>query len=143
MLQLKKKESAGRDARTDKVFLWDQSYYARIQDEAQRQLNVNVSEYFELRTTLSKLLNMFEHLFSLKFHQISPEQQQDLGRGEPLVWDTAEIQMYSVWEQGTEQEFLGYAYLDLYPRPGKYTHAGHYSLHPGIWWHTTGDEDLD
>jgi metallopeptidase MepB len=129
MLQLKKAESAAREGITDKLFLWDQSYYARFQDEAQRQPNTNISEYFELRTTLAKLLSMFEHLFSLTFHHVTPEQQQDLGHGEPLVWDS-EVLMYSVWDQsaGPDPELLGYAYLDLYPRAGKYTHAGCYQL---------------
>jgi len=37
--------------------------------------------------------------------------------------------MYSVWDvDGSNEEFLGYAYLDFFPRDGKYTHRGCYSL---------------
>ena len=49
------------------------------------------------------------------------------GADGPLVWHP-DVQMYSVWNIDGSEEPLGYAYLDFFPRDGKYTHAGHYPL---------------
>lgn len=131
MLQLKKADAAASDSTRDKLFLWDRSYYARIQDEKDRLPNQNISEYFELHTTLAKLLNMFEHLFNLRFERITAEQQEIIGGGKPLVWDP-DVLVYAVWDQLEETEFMGFAYFDFYPRQGKYSHGGHYTMQQGF-----------
>lgn len=132
MLQLKRAEAAATGGgTTDKVFLWDQAYYVRILDDKERLPNQNISEYFELRTTLAKLLGMFEQLFSLRFEEITAEEQETIGGGEPLIWDP-DVLMYAVWDRCEEPAFMGYAYLDFYPREGKYSHGGHYSLQQGF-----------
>jgi len=111
-----------------RLFLWNQPYYARIQSEAERPPNDRLSGYFELQATLSRLLAMFEQIFGTHSKRITREQQEELGRGQPLTWHE-HVQVYPVWNMDeADPKFLGYAYLDIYPREGKYTHAGHYSL---------------
>ncbi|CAN8104142.1 unnamed protein product [Discula destructiva] len=131
LLQLKKEEAAARGESIEHIFLWDMSYYMRKQEEREKVHAVELSEYFELHNTLTKLLQLFEHMFATKFELITPGDQIDLidrGRlhGGPLVWHE-DVVMFSVWDGDTE-EYIGFAYFDLHPREGKYTHSGHYSL---------------
>lgn len=46
-----------------------------------------------------------------------------------LIWHE-DVQMHSAWivDDSGDPEFLGYAYLDLFPRDGKFTHTGQYAL---------------
>lgn len=131
LLEMKKKDAAALGKNVEQVFLWDQSYYAQRQDEREKTHGTEVSEFFELHHTLAKLLQMFEHIFATRFQLITTEDQGELiGSGQvpegPLVWHE-DVMMFSVWDGDTE-EFMGYAYFDFYPREGKYTHVGHYSL---------------
>lgn len=120
LLELKKEEAAAHGASAEHVYLWDQSYYTQMQTERQKAHGDNLSEFFELHHTLTKLLLMFEHLFATRFELITPEDQKlliesgEFGEG-PLVWDE-EVMMFSVWDGDTD-EFMGYAYFDFHPRP--------------------------
>ncbi|OAQ82559.1 metallopeptidase [Purpureocillium lilacinum] len=124
--EMKREEAEARGAEVHELYFWDVSYYSRQRDDKDASLKSSVSEYFELNTTLAKLLDMIEHLFGARFRKIDVK-----GRavGESaLVWHK-DVEMYSVWDvDGSKEEFLGYAYLDFFPRDGKYTHRGCYSL---------------
>lgn len=128
LLGLKKTETASRGELSNEIFLWDQSYYTHLHSEKEQAHGAELSEYFELHTTLTKLLQMFEHMFATRFEIITPEQQRNLGNNKPLIWND-DVLMFAVFDSDTE-DFMGYAYFDFYPREGKYTHVGHYSLQP-------------
>ncbi len=133
LLDLKRKDIATQGTASDQIYLWDQSYYAHLLDETQETPDTAVSEYFELFTTLRKLLQMFEHLFATRFELITQENQYELGNGKPLIWHE-DVLMFGVFNSESE-DFMGYAYFDFYPREGKYTHVGHYSLQPVSFVH--------
>jgi len=121
-------ETQDSDRSKTKIFLWDRGYYTGLQTEAKWSPEASSDGYFELQTTLAKLLDMLEHILGTCFVQITKEQQEKLGQEQPLTWHE-DVQMYSVWNtDGVDQQFLGYAYFDFYPREGKYTHSGSYSL---------------
>jgi metallopeptidase MepB len=127
LLQLKIAEASARGEKIEdmKLFFWDESYFTQIRDEMVQPANSKTSEYFELHMTVKKLLELFGHIFGTRFERITAEQQRELGGGRPLVWQE-DVQMYAVWDAGKSDAFMGYAYLDLYPRDGKYTHGGVY-----------------
>ena len=146
MLTIKKEEEGlGDDA---KLFAWDEDFYLRIRKQRDKpDLDLSsVPEYFELGNTLTILLSLYGRLFGTRFERISlnPQGQSELGG--PLTWHE-DVHMYAVWDvvdDGTgEDEFLGYAYFDLFPRDGKYGHRGCYALSWGYSHHPqNGDGDV-
>lgn len=96
---------------------WDWSFYARILEKQQYSIDgLLISEYFEVEHSLNGMLRIFEKLFSMVFVPISPPTWQE------------DVVAFSVWDSQTEGgSFLGYLYVDLYARDGKYSGA-HCSL---------------
>jgi metallopeptidase MepB len=119
----------------EKYYLWDHRYYDRLMLEKNFQLDHQViAEYFPLQTTIQGMLKIFEELFGLVFVEIVGEERTALadgGKAEDIVWHP-EVQVFSVWDDEDEGAgFVGYLYLDLFPRDGKYGHAANFNLQPG------------
>lgn len=128
LLALKKLDADGGDKDAVKIFQWDSTYYERIYQNKLQQTQADVSDYFELYHTLDKLLELYGTLFDTRFEKIDSSMQSKL-TDKPLVMHE-DVLMYAVWDTRGPGEFLGYAYLDLFPRPGKYGHFGCYTLQP-------------
>ncbi|KAL1985256.1 hypothetical protein VTN96DRAFT_8055 [Rasamsonia emersonii] len=91
------------------------------------------SRNFSLYRTLHGMMAIFSRLFGIRFREIPPDQYALFGEGHVMTWHE-EVSVYSVWDDSSsssEGDFLGYLYLDLFPRDDKYNHAGHYLLQPG------------
>jgi metallopeptidase MepB len=120
----------------DGYYLWDHRYYDRLMLEKDYQLDHQViAEYFPLQTTIQGMLKIFEELFGLVFVEISGEEDRaalaEGGKGSDIVWHE-DVQIFSVWDdEGEGAGFVGYLYLDLFPRDGKYGHAANFNLQPG------------
>ena len=102
----------------------DTAYYDRIVKERTfSSSQVAVSEYFPLEHALAGLFSTYEHLLGIKFCAVEDP-------GTDMLWHSS-VKIYTVWDDDLMPgSFLGYLYLDLFPRDGKYTHAGHYALSP-------------
>ena len=130
-LEARKEEFDGR------YYLWDHRFYDRLMEEQDYQLDQQlISEYFPLQTTIRGMLQIFEDLFGLAFVEITPGKDRDAisptGKGQDIVWHD-EVQVFSVWDdEGEGSGFVGYLYLDLHPREGKYGHAANFNLQPGF-----------
>ncbi|KAF1913237.1 thimet oligopeptidase-like protein [Ampelomyces quisqualis] len=120
----------------DGYYLWDHRYYDRLMLEKDYQLDHQViAEYFPLQTTIQGMLKIFEELFGLVFVEIVGEEDRaalaEGGKGSDIVWHD-DVQIFSVWDdEGEGAGFVGYLYLDLFPRDGKYGHAANFNLQPG------------
>ncbi|PNP56000.1 hypothetical protein THARTR1_03937 [Trichoderma harzianum] len=130
-LKIKDAIARGETAEDQKLFLWDQSFYAGIKLQHESKIRSTISEYFELYHTLDKLLELLGHIFDTLFEPITPEHQSLLGDGKPLVWHN-DVSIYAVWDTRKSDEFLGYAYFDFFPREGKYGHGGSYATQWGF-----------
>lgn len=130
-LKIKTSTARGENGEDQKLFLWDESFYLRMKAQNESKARSTLSEYFELYHTLDKLLELFGHIFDTRFERITPEQQAVLGGGKPLVWHE-DVSMYAVWDTRKAHQFLGYAYLDFFPREGKYGHGGSYATQWGF-----------
>lgn len=115
-------------------FLWDHRYYDNMMLEKNYQLDhQQIAEYFPLQTTIEGMFKIFEELFGLIFVEVTGEDRDKIavsGNGKDIVWHD-EVQVFSVWnDEGEGNGFVGYLYLDLFPRDGKYGHAANFNLQP-------------
>ncbi|KAL1987257.1 hypothetical protein VTN96DRAFT_4285 [Rasamsonia emersonii] len=135
--QLKKEDLESRGETFDgHYYLWDHRFYDRLMLEKEYSLDQQrIAEFFPLQTTIRGMLGIFEQLFGLVFVEITGEDRDkvaETGKGNDIVWHE-DVQIFSVWddeEQGSG--FVGYLYLDLFPREGKYGHAANFNLQPGF-----------
>jgi len=129
-------KSRGKESENDgRYYLWDHRFYDRLMRERDYQLDQEkVSEYFPLHSTIQGMLRIFEELFGLAFVEVKGADRDNIsetGKGEDVVWHE-DVQLFSVWNDESEGDgFVGYLYLDLFPRDGKYGHAANFNLQPG------------
>lgn len=135
LLALKKKVHEKHGWAEDSDFnLWDYRYYDRLWTEQElalgeqrvkQQLTADdekVKEYFPVSKVVPTILDIYKKLLSLEFYTIPKEQGGE-------AWHD-EVQSYAVWDKPSG-EFLGYMYLDLFPRENKYGHAAVWGLISG------------
>ncbi|KAI5301416.1 hypothetical protein KEM56_001738 [Ascosphaera pollenicola] len=124
-------------------YLWDNKFYDNMMIERDYSIDYQeISEYFPIQTTIRGMMEIFEHLFGLEFVELKTKEERDAvaetGNGNDIVWHE-DVQVFSVWNQEKEGgEFVGYLYLDLFPRVGKYGHAANFGLQPGFTDMKTG-----
>ncbi|CAK7220130.1 metalloendopeptidase [Sporothrix curviconia] len=137
LLQLKKADTTELGLPFDgNYYLWDHRYYDRLMIEKEYSIDENeVAEYFPLRPVVAGMLKIFEELFGFVFVELGPEERKSIsptGRAEDIVWHE-DVIVFSVWDDKSEGEgFVGYLYLDLHPRQGKYGHAANFNMQPGF-----------
>jgi len=117
-------------------YTWDWRYYERIMIEQKYSVEENkIAEYFPLKSTVTGMLTIFEKLFGLRFFQLSEEDKVAIspsGKAEDVTWHK-DVAMFTVFDdESNNDEFVGYLYLDMHPRPGKYTHAANFGIQPGF-----------
>ncbi|EMC93474.1 hypothetical protein BAUCODRAFT_242737 [Baudoinia panamericana UAMH 10762] len=130
--ELKKAETGN----ADKYFLWDHRFYDTLMLERDYKLDQNrIAEYFPLQSSIDGMLKIFEELFGLVFVKLEAEDRNaisETGKGEDIVWHP-DVHVFSVWDdEGEGSGFVGYLYLDLHPRDGKYGHAANFNIQPGF-----------
>jgi metallopeptidase MepB len=130
------KELGQSDKFDDRYYLWDHRYYDTFMLEKDYSLDQNkIAEYFPLMPTITGMLNIFEELFGMVFVEITGADRDaisETGKGEDIVWHE-DVKLFSVWDdEGEGSGFVGYLYLDLHPREGKYGHAANFNLQPGF-----------
>ncbi|KAI6111591.1 hypothetical protein EDD16DRAFT_1608075 [Pisolithus croceorrhizus] len=119
LLALKKEEHEKRG------FLFDGEYYDRLFVEKTLNLDDSlVKEYFPVSAVVPAILSIYQNLLGVKFVEVTGDKKG--------VWHP-EVQQYAVWERDANDDsgFVGYCYLDLFPRAAKYSHAAVWGLLPG------------
>ena len=120
LLELKSADVTRNDAH-DKALLWsDIPYYSRIYEEQNYSLDQGqIAEHFPLYQTISKMLTLFGKLFGFRFEKLVNTESEPSAPEQGLIWHP-DVMLYSVWNDEQEgDEFVGYLYFDLHPRPGK------------------------
>lgn len=117
-------------------YIWDNRFYDRLMLEKDYSVDQEkLSEWFPLETSIRGMLTIFETLFGMTFVEITGADRSLIspsGKGDDIVWHP-DVQVFSVWDSEDQGNgFIGYLYLDLHPREGKYGHAANFNLQPGF-----------
>jgi metallopeptidase MepB len=137
LVALKEKDLKDRGSESDgRLYLWDNRFYDRMLLEQDYSLDhEKLAEYFPLQHCIRAMLRIFEQLFGLVFVEITGSDRSSVspsGNGDDIVWHP-DVQIFSVWDdEGEGSGFVGYLYLDLHPRDGKYGHAANFNVQPGF-----------
>lgn len=117
-LQKLKEAEEGPDA--GPIESWDVAYYSRAYKATLGVDEGKIREYFPLEHVKGQILEIYQELLGLTFTRVDAE-----------VWHE-EVECYQVQEADGEKKTLGFFYLDLFPRPGKYAHQCVYPLRPSF-----------
>jgi len=103
-----------------KLDFWDFRYYMAMVEEKQYAVDQEkLKEYFPMEVVTAGLMDIYQRILGLKFTKIEG--------GE--MWHE-DVEQWRV-DDATNGDTIGYFYLDLYPRDGKYGHACMMQLQPG------------
>ena len=134
--QLKKADLESRGEPFDgRYFLWDHQYYHRMMLETQYSVHQQkIAEYFPLQSTITGMLSICETLFGLVFRVFRREERtRPASPRNALVWHE-DVEVFSVWNGDEDGGFVGYLYMDLYLREGKYANAANFNLIPVCYY---------
>jgi len=105
------------------VYPWDTSFYLnRLKKSKYAVDGEEIREYFPLDRVIEGLFSITQSLYGLEYRDITREARSE---GEPL-WHE-DVRLFEVKDTATG-EVLGMFYLDMHPRPDKYTHAAQWGL---------------
>ncbi|KIL67827.1 hypothetical protein M378DRAFT_9095 [Amanita muscaria Koide BX008] len=123
LLEMKKKEHAAQGLPFDgQFYIWDYRYYDRKYVEETLDLDdMLVKEYFPVAVVVPAILSIYQNLLGVRFVETKG-----------MTWHP-DVQQFAVWEKDAidESGFIGYCYLDLFPRASKYSHAAVWPLLSG------------
>lgn len=126
MLELKRRDLRERGVEVTSeeagsLYFWDWAFYnKKLKRERYAVDTAKISEYFEVENTLRGMLSIFHELFGLEFRR----------EDECRAWHE-DVVLYTVWDSPDQGGgFLGYLYIDIFARAGKYSGAHHVSLVP-------------
>jgi len=124
----------------DKLETYDIAYYSRLYVEKTCDFDKEeLKKYFPVEKVVSGALDIYQKLLGYTFKNVTTEHGESLALLEPQgktgeslallepqgktcpFWHDS-VELYQVLDTNTESE-IGYFYLDLYPREGKYSHA--------------------
>jgi len=121
MLGMKKTECESLGLEFDETLnYWDLRFLQSLVEEKQYAIDQEkLKEYFPMEIVTRGLLEIYQRILGLKFTKLDNME----------VWHD-DVQVYQVQDK-TSGQVLGYFYLDLYPRDGKYGHACMVQLQQG------------
>mmetsp|Transcript_18920 Transcript_18920/g.40817 ORF Transcript_18920/g.40817 Transcript_18920/m.40817 type:complete len:718 (-) Transcript_18920:432-2585(-) len=104
------------------ITAYDRSYYCKRLEETKFKVDHEaLKRYFPLQTVQAGLLGIYQELLGLTFTR-----NPDL---EAAAWHS-DVSAFTVSDTATA-ELVGYFYMDMHPRAGKYGHAACFGLQPG------------
>lgn len=116
----KLKRAATKDPQAE-LKIWDYYYYQSLLKRKKHQVDeMEIRNYFPLSQVLEGMFALYRELFGIRMMEQDPSQFHQ--------WHP-EVRLFKVVEEdGTG---IGYFYLDLHPREGKYNHAAAFGITDG------------
>ena len=122
LLELKNQDVYSKNSSI--LYYWDFPYYrARLIKETLGVDQNQISEYFPFQTVLDGILEIFRKLYGVRISQIV-ENKTSLGA--TIKWHE-DVMVMDAWDDD-DDSFLGFLYLDMYPREFKRPSSGHWRL---------------
>eukprot|EP00484_Ammonia_sp_Unknown_P000349 CAMPEP_0197022348 /NCGR_PEP_ID=MMETSP1384-20130603/3264_1 /TAXON_ID=29189 /ORGANISM="Ammonia sp." /LENGTH=798 /DNA_ID=CAMNT_0042450381 /DNA_START=101 /DNA_END=2497 /DNA_ORIENTATION=+ len=125
LLKLKQQEKEANQEEFDGVIHeHDFRYYCRMREGSEFAIDKEaLRPFFPIQTVIDGALDIYQSLLGVKFLQIKEEESQF------QFWHN-EVLLYQVQDSESKQ-LMGYFFLDLHPREGKYGHACKITLQTG------------
>ncbi|KAF9950092.1 hypothetical protein BGZ65_006867, partial [Modicella reniformis] len=127
----------------EELYSWDIRYYQEILLKGRYAVdNSLIQEYFELNHVRDQIMSIYSKIFQLRFEQIPGKYWAD------------DVTLFAVYDQKAQDDAgeagkkdpsafkVGYFYLDLFPRPGKYAHQCVVPLRPSHVVSSSGERIL-
>lgn len=115
--QLKVKETGDPNAQ---IHLWDWRYYAEMLKREKYTVDTEALRvYFPMQRVLDGMFTIYQRIFGLKFERVEA----------PYKW-VDDLQLWAV-SDAQSGEPLGFFYLDLFPREGKFSHFAMFPIIDG------------
>lgn len=106
-----------------KLYPWDYSYYkTQLQKKKYAVDNDKIAEYFPMQNVVDGLFKTTQSLYGLTYKDVTAN-AKSLGLE---TWHP-DVKLYEVDDKASGK-LIGHFFIDLYPRPGKYTHAACWGL---------------
>ncbi len=126
---LKKADFQGRDGAKEannRLFLWDYDFYHSLMLKQELAVDMRlVREYFPIQTTIEAMLKLVARLFGIEFTELHEDD-----RPSGSIWHE-DVRVFLVRDDDARGGgFLGYIYMDLFHRPGKFPQPCCFSLQP-------------
>jgi Zn-dependent oligopeptidase len=102
---------------------WDKAYYSRIYTERVSGLNMaDLKKMFTIDSVTNGIFSIYQELLGLRF--------LDITQANPQALYSENIRLFGVFDalDLPHANPLGYFYLDLFPRDGKYSHAAMFTF---------------
>lgn len=136
LTEYKKQDKERTDKNEDRFFVWDQDYYQTKFEKENFDINPQkVKEYFPSTVIIHEMLQIYAQLFGLQFNEVKGADLDKLspsGKGVDITWHP-DVQLFAVWDSEAEGgDFIGYLYLDIFPRDGKYGRGANMNLQLGF-----------
>jgi oligopeptidase A len=109
---------------------WDTSFYRNwLMRERYAVDTAKVREYFPLENVTEGMFGVYQDLFGIRFTETTDQAGEN---GSPPLWQ-ADVRLFEVHDVAGG-ELLGEFFIDLHPRPGKFSHAAQFPLRPRKRW---------
>ena len=120
LAEFRKLKAAETGDASAQIYLWDWRYYA---DQLKKQkYSVDAEQlrvYFPMQRVLDGMFTIYQRIFGLKFERVEP----------PYKW-IDDLQLWAVTDSKTGEP-LGFFYLDMFPREGKFNHFAVFGIIDG------------
>lgn len=111
---------------------WDQSFYEKQLQRTKYAVDGSqVQQYFPMDRVVDGLFSITQSLYGLEYRDVTDKAKAGQLKDRP-IWHE-DVKLYEVWDKASNK-MLGEFYIDLYPRPNKYSHAAQWGLVPRKKW---------
>src|SRR5206468_12669759 len=101
------------------VNAWEESFWSEKVKISEYGFDAQqLRAYFPYKKVKLGIFNVISRMFGVSFRQV---------RNTPVWADSVEC-----WEMTEHEKLLGRFYLDMHPRPNKYSHGAHFPIRMGV-----------